>query len=388
MASVFTFDWALLGTELNPVSPAWVAVDRGVISAVGSGQPTGSPVEHCSGFVIPGLVDCHVHLALDGGSNIQAQAMSQNRHQGEQLVRRQAPRHLDSGVTTVRDLGSPGDIVLELTGGMGVLDTGSPRIIAAGAIGSSTGHGSFLVTPAETLGDYIIAMDALVNRGARAVKLFASGGVITAGTHPGSTQMAPELLASVVKEAHQRGLRVAVHAHGLESIRNAIAAGVDTIEHFSYLSHEELGPLASAATTVVTTYVATERFVSSPDSVDSNSETFTKILAHEPHERAALTLAVTAGLRVAVGTDAGTTFNPHGWGMQEQGRHLATAGMTNAAVLKALTLNSANAIGVPAGALAPGLVADLVCLRRDPLQDLAALHEVKAVMLDGVWVRG
>lgn len=387
MASIFTFDSALIGHELNPVSPAWVAVDRGVISAVGSGQPPASPVEHRAGFAIPGLVDCHVHLALDGGSNIQAQAMRQDRDQGEQLVRQQAPRHLDSGVTTVRDLGSPGDIVLELTGGVGVLDTGSPRIIAAGAVGSSTGHGSFLVTPAETLDDYLKAMDALANRGALAVKLFASGGVITAGTRPGSNQMAPQLLADVVTAAHERGLRVAAHAHGLESIRNAIAAGVDTIEHFSYLSDGEVGLLASAATTVVSTYVATERFVSAPDRGDSTAETLAKILEHEPHERAALTLAVTAGLRLAVGTDAGTTFNPHGWGMQEQARHLATAGMTNADVLKALTLNSATAIGVSAGALAPGLAADLVCLRRDPLHDLTALHDVEAVMLDGVWVR-
>ncbi|MEV8136755.1 amidohydrolase family protein [Microbacterium aurantiacum] len=388
MSSIFTFDNALIGPDLEPVTDAWMAVDDGMISAVGSGRPPAPAAVHRRGFAIPGLIDCHVHLALDGGSDIQAQALAQNRSTGEQLVRRQAPHHLDSGVTTVRDLGSPGNVVLDLIGGCGILDTGSPRIVAAGAVGSATGHGSFLATPAETLDDYVAALDALAERGARAVKVFASGGVITAGTTPGATQMAPELISAVVAAAHERGLRVAAHAHGLDSIRNAIAAGVDTVEHFSYLSPDELAPLAVGTTTLVTTYVATERFVSAPDRAGSNAQALAKILDHDPHERAALGLAVAAGARLAVGTDAGTTLNRHGGGMQEQALHLAAAGLASRGVLRALTVGGAAAVGVAAGALAPGLSADLVCLRNDPLGDLTALREVEAVMLAGAWVRG
>src|SRR5690606_3345606 len=103
----------------------------------------------------------------------------------------------------------------------GVLSGVAPRIVAAGAIAAAAGHGSFLATAAETLQEYRSAMTHLADKGATVIKLFASGGVITAGTNPGATQMPAELLVAVVRDAHNLGLRVAAHAHSGASIRNA-----------------------------------------------------------------------------------------------------------------------------------------------------------------------
>src|SRR5690606_11749608 len=120
--------------------------------------------------------------------DIQAQALSLDRSTAESLVRVNAAWQLDSGVTTVRDLGSPADVVLELTAS-GSLSGVAPRILAAGAIASATGHGSFLATAAETLDEYRSALEGLADKGATVAKLFAGGGVITAGTNPEATQM-------------------------------------------------------------------------------------------------------------------------------------------------------------------------------------------------------
>lgn len=386
MRTVFNFGVALLGVELEPVRDAWIAVEDGVIVEVGS-RPLEATSHHLDGeFALPGLVDCHVHLALSGGLDIQAEALAVTRENAETMVRKNAALHLANGVTTVRDLGSPGDVVLDLSESGKLEDGDAPRIIAASAIGSATGHGSFIATPAETLEQYIAALDRLASRSVNTVKLFASGGVITAGTEPGSVQMPSNLLSDVVREAHARGMRVAAHAHSAASILNSVEARVDTIEHFSYLDPDAISALNSSASTLVSTLVATERFVSSPDLKHSNRQAAQKIVRHAPHERQALETAVRCGVRIAVGTDAGTTLNPHGAGMQEQAVHLFRAGMDQHSVLRALTRNGAEALAMRAGALAPGMPADVLCLGADALDDVRALSMVERVMLAGQWV--
>jgi imidazolonepropionase-like amidohydrolase len=215
------------------------------------------------------------------------------------------------------------------------------------------------------------------------VKLFATGGVITSGSVPGATQLEPSLISHVTAAAHRSGLAVAAHAHGRDGIRNAIEAGVDSIEHFSYLTAEGVALLADSHCTLVSTLVATERFVSSDQRGTANPEALAKILAHAPHERAALRQAAAAQLPLAVGTDAGTTFNPHGFGMQEQALHLNRAGMDPASVLLAMTVHGSRLLGDGAGYLDIGRRADILCLDADPLEDLGALYGINEVILGG-----
>ncbi|WP_171027219.1 amidohydrolase family protein [Pseudarthrobacter sp. NamB4] len=383
MYKAIRFRKALLGPELKPVDNVWMTIEGGLIAALGTGEGPAEVPRHPAAVAIPGLVDCHVHLALSGGADVEREARASHPDARQDLIEANAFSHLQSGVTTVRDLGSPEDAVLHAVKAGGLGTAQAPRIVAAGAISSPTGHGNFLSRWATTPGEYEEAIEAIAGLAAHWVKLFATGGVITTGTVPGATQMEPSLISNVAAAAHRSGLAVAAHAHGRDGIRNAIEAGVDSIEHFSYLTADEAALLNGSRCTLVSTLVATERFVSSDQRETANPEALAKILVHAPHERAALELAVTARLPLAVGTDAGTTFNPHGFGMQEQALHLNRAGMDPASVLRAMTVNGSRLLGGGAGYLDVGRPADVLCLDADPLEDLGALYQINEVIVGG-----
>lgn len=384
----FRFKKALIGPDLSVAEDVWLRVDgEGRISSIGEGAaPAGTPY-HPAAIAVPGLIDCHVHLALSGGADVEKEARESTGTVLEDTVRTHAAKHLQAGVTAVRDLGSPGDVVLaELRQGH-LKPPSGPRVIGGGAVSSPAGHGNFLARWATTLPEYEKAIGEVTAAGADFLKLFATGGVVTTGTIPGATQMDGELLFRVTDLAHRSGLRVAAHAHGEEGIRNAIRAGVDSVEHFSYLTGGDAAFLADSRTTLVSTLVATERFVASEDRGKATPETLAKILAHAPHERDALARAVAAGLPIAAGTDAGTTFNPHGFGMQEQAVLLAEAGMEAPEILRSLTVRGARLLGVPAGSLSVGRFADILCLDADPTVDVRALGAINDIILGGISVR-
>jgi imidazolonepropionase-like amidohydrolase len=191
----------------------------------------------------------------------------------------------------------------------------------------------------------------------------------------------------VVDVAHAGSVPVAAHAHGAAGIANAMTAGVDSVEHFSYLEDVDPGLLAGSRTRLVSTLVATERFVRAADRHRASPEALQKIIDHAPHERAALRRAVAERLPLAVGTDAGTTFNPHGWGMQEQAEYLAAAGMRSPQILRCLTVEGAMLLGQPAGWLEVGRRADLIAVQGDPLTEPHALRDVRDVVIRGRHLR-
>lgn len=383
MYQALRFDMALVGPQLEPKEDVWIVIKDGRISDLGTGAAPVGTKRHPAPVAMPGLVDAHVHLALSGGSNVEAEALAQNGATALSLLNTHAADHLRSGVTTVRDLGSPSNIVLKALARGDLALPHAPRVIGAGAVSSPDGHGNFLAAHAQTLQEYDAHIRAIIALGGRFLKLFATGGVITAGTVPNATQMDRALLIAVCERAHALGLRVAAHAHGDNGIANAIDAGVDTIEHFSYLQSHHLKCLAASGASLVSTIVATERFITSDERHSTTPETLAKIEVHAPHERHALRIAVEAHLQIAAGTDAGTTFNTHGFGMQEQALHFRDAGMDTRETLRSLTAHGATVLGVDSGFLAPGRYADILCLNADPLDDLVALSDINEVILAG-----
>jgi imidazolonepropionase-like amidohydrolase len=375
---------AFLGPDLTPTDDVWALFHGDLIAGIGTGRPPMAVPEFPDAVLLPGLVDCHVHLALSGTSDVETEVSQLSTDGLRAAVLRNAQAQVRSGVTTVRDLGSPADLVVamasELSHGAAHV---APTVVAAGAITSPQGHGHFLAREAEGVDGYSDAVTAVADIGAAAVKLFATGGVVTHGTTPGNVQMSLEELQAATVVAHERGLRVAVHAHGHRGIVNAVAAGVDSVEHFSYLAPDVIDALTTSGAWLVSTLVATERFVGSEDRTSASPETLEKILEHAPHERSALRLAVESRARLAVGTDAGTTFNPHGGGMQEEARLLQSAGMTTRDVLRALTAQGARLLGEPAGELSVGRRADLVLVEGDPLSDLDTLSRMHGVIVRG-----
>jgi imidazolonepropionase-like amidohydrolase len=196
--------------------------------------------------------------------------------------------------------------------------------------------------------------------------------------------MTPPELSAAVEEAHKAGLRVAAHAHGTEGIKNALRAGVDTIEHASYLDDEAIGLFLQGDAWMVSTLVASERLMPHLDDPEMPAHVRDKIRDHTSQEAASLERAIEAGVRIAAGTDAGTGYNPHG-GLSEQVALLGRHGMTAERALIAATRDAARAVGLAGthGRLTAGRRADLLVVDGDPFADLAVLRNVRAVYLEG-----
>lgn len=368
--------------------PHEVHVEEGRISAVLPSRGTGENVstDFDDATVLPGLVDAHVHLCFDASPDVGALARADTPSTAALRSAMNARRHLAAGISAVRDLGSPQGIVIDVARAVGtpLLPT-APTIVAAGQVLTITGgHGFFMGREVDGPEAVRQGARAEIKRGARALKVIATGGVITEQGTPGATAMTPYELCAAVEEAHKVGLRVAAHAHGTEGIKNALRAGVDTIEHASYLDDEAIELFLEGDAWMVSTLIASERLMPHLDDPDMPAHVRDKIRDHTSQEAASMERAITAGVRIAAGTDAGTGYNPHG-GLPEQVALLADHGMTPEQALTAATRDSANAMGLAEthGKIATGRRADLLVVDGDPFADLAALRNVRAVYLGG-----
>jgi imidazolonepropionase-like amidohydrolase len=327
-----------------------------------------------------------VHLCFDASPDVGALARADTPSTAALRSAMNARRHLAAGISAVRDLGSPQGIVIDVARAVGTpLLPMAPTIVAAGQVLTITGgHGYFMGR--EVDGPEVVRRGARaeIKRGARALKVIATGGVITEQGTPGATAMTPYELCAAVEEAHKVGLRVAAHAHGTEGIKNALRAGVDTIEHASYLDDEAIELFLEGDAWMVSTLIASERLMPHLDDPAMPAHVRDKIRDHTSQEAASLERAITAGVRIAAGTDAGTGYNPHG-GLPEQVALLADHGMTPEQALTAATRDSANAMGLAEthGKIAVGRRADLLVVDGDPFADLAALRNVRVVYLGG-----
>ena len=368
--------------------PHEVHVEEGRISAVlpsrGTGENVSTDFEDAT--VLPGLVDAHVHLCFDASPDVGALARADTPSTAALRSAMNARRHLAAGISAVRDLGSPQGIVIDVARAVGTpLLPMAPTIVAAGQVLTITGgHGYFMGREVDGPEAVRRGARAEIKRGARALKVVATGGVITEQGTPGATAMTPYELCAAVEEAHKVGLRVAAHAHGTEGIKNALRAGVDTIEHASYLDDEAIELFLEGDAWMVSTLIASERLMPHLDDPAMPAHVRDKIRDHTSQEAASLERAITAGVRIAAGTDAGTGYNPHG-GLPEQVALLADHGMTPEQALTAATRDSANAMGLAEthGKIAVGRRADLLVVDGDPFADLAALRNVRVVYLGG-----
>jgi imidazolonepropionase-like amidohydrolase len=368
--------------------PHEVHVEDGLITAVVPVRDTGDdvPVDFGDATILPGLVDAHVHLSFDASPNIAAQVLSDKPSIGALRSVINARTHLAAGVTAVHDLGSHDGVVVDVARAVGTpLLPVAPAILAAGQVLTITGgHGYFMGREVDGPEAFRQGARAEIKNGAWTIKVMATGGVITEQGTPGATATTPSELAAAVEEGHKAGLRVAAHAHGTEGIKNAIRAGVDTIEHVSYLDDEAIELFLESDAWMVSTLIASERLMPHLDDPAMPAHVRDKIRDHTSQEAASLRRAIEAGVRIAAGTDAGTGYNPHG-GLSEQVALLHREGMTPERALTAATRDAARAIGLDEtnGSLDVGRRADLLVVDGNPLSDLAALGKVRAVYLQG-----
>ncbi|SER46568.1 Imidazolonepropionase [Lentzea xinjiangensis] len=396
--------FALVGEKLfdgnefreGPVS---VVVRGGVIEEVGSTMPEGMPVVRLGqdSCLLPGLVDTHVHLAFDAGQDPVGSVREATDAELYASMRRAAFRAVQAGVTTVRDLGDRQYLSLDLRDELAEDLLAGPELLAAGPpITTPGGHCFFL--GGETAADPAALVAAVRERHARGcavVKIMASGGAMTAGSLPHESQFTREHLRVVVDEAHRLGLPVAAHAHGVRAIEDAVSAGVDSIEHATFLDGHGGAPQpglleALAASGVVVSATLGFDPAGMAEMVRNNSpEQAERLEAMKAAQAAAMRGLRQHGVRVTVGTDAGIApHKPHDvlpHGLAE----LAGYGWPAAEALTAATRDAAKLCGAAGrkGEVVAGAEADLLVVRGNPVEDLGHLLDVRAVFRRGHRVR-
>ncbi len=371
---------------------------EGRIRWVGPGEPQNIPpgTRRLAGggrYLIPGLIDCHVHLTSSGDPGELSASRSEPLALRALRAREYALRTVRAGVTTVRDLGAADHLNIHLAAAVdsGLID--GPHILAAGyGVTMTGGHGhGFIAVEADGPDEVRKRVREQLRAGARAVKLFASGGVMTPGVDPRSPSFTLEELRAGVEEANKAFRVVAAHAQAAEGIKNAILAGVDSIEHGVWLDEEAIGLMLERGTYLVPTLTAPWQIAHGEGA--SSVPPYMLEKSHQVLEshQASFRAAARAGVRIAMGTDQGTPFNRPGENAQELLR-MAAQGLSNPAALLAATAWAADLLRIAdrTGRLLPGLDADLVLLDADPLADLSVLTRpgaIRVVLRGGKMIR-
>ena len=261
-------------------------------------------------------------------------------------------------------------------------------MLAAGRVITMTGgHGYFIGREADGADAVRAATRAEIKEGAHFIKAMATGGVLTPGVTPTQTALQPDELEAVAREAHNSGRRAACHAIGNAGIKNAVRAGIDSIEHAYYLDDEALELMIDHSTYVVPTLLAGHQIVSNGQAGRVPSWITEKSLASAEHHRESFAAAVKSGLKIAAGTDAGTPFNPHG-DLAAELKLMVDYGLSPAAAIVAATRNAAENLGLlgDTGTVEVGKRADLILVDGDPTADISCLSRVSHVISNGMTI--
>ena len=354
-------------------------------------------------FVLPGLIDCHTHITGQYSGHRQVRRVTETDADAAIRGTVYARRTLEAGFTTIRNVGSSGDAAFALRDAIADGIIPGPRILVAGeSISPTGGHSDGTLGYRDDLFDLPGAMHGIadgpdacrqavraqVKRGADLIKLTATGGVLSNTAAGVEQQFFLDELEAIVETGHLLGRKVAAHAHGATGIKAALRAGVDSIEHGTYLDDECIDLFRQTGAFLVPTIHA-GKFVEEKSHVDGYfpPPVREKAAAVGPLIQNAFGRAVRGGVRIAFGTDVGV--GAHGTNAREFA-YMVEAGMSPRDALVSATRNAAELCGLAdeLGTLEPGKHADVIAVAGDPLEDVGALEEVEFVMKGGrVFVR-
>lgn len=370
-------------------------VDEGFVNpAAIAGQVT--LVDLSDKFVLPGLMDMHVHLLGELGPDSRNEALYVSTSARALRGAMYARRTLEAGFTTVRDLGGDPEAIFALRDAIAKGYVPGPRILAAGsALAATGGHGDVDGYKAELLelwtpetvcdGPYACrrATRHAIKYGADWVKITATGGVLSDTATGTGQQMTADELAEIMRTAHALGVRVAAHAHGADGINAALEAGVDSIDHGTFLDDEGVRLLRRNGAYLVPTLLPGATIIPTME----GNPFFTDAIKAKARAAAAaskenVAKAHAAGVRIAFGTDTGVT--PHGRNAEEFAL-MVQAGMSPMDAIRAATVVAAEMIAMAdaLGTVEVGKLADLVAVEGSPLEDITELERVSVVIKEG-----
>jgi imidazolonepropionase-like amidohydrolase len=337
-------------------------------------------------YVLPGLIDMHVHLVWSGNPDPAAVV----EREGEQFTTVRAVanalKQVRAGVTTVRDLGGNADIAITVAGAVDKGLVEGPSIVAAGqTIIMTGGHDPFWGLASDGVDAVVRSVRRQVSIGARVIKLAATGGVYgrSEGEDVGQTELTLDEITAAVREAHRFGLKVAAHALGTEGIRNAVLAGVDTVEHGNFLTEEIVDLMRQNGTALCPT-LAIYRTIATGSDRGVPSYAADKAQRAVAAHVESFAMARDAGIPIVAGTDAGSCATPHPALVGELAA-MCELGMPAHDALRAATGTAADVLGCAGrtGRIAPGLQADLLVVDDDPREDVRVLLDPFLILRAG-----
>jgi imidazolonepropionase-like amidohydrolase len=383
----------VLGDRIQSVEPATAVTIPAGASVIDLSRAT----------VLPGLIDCHTHLGARADRYDEIYRFKDTPFQSAFAAVINARKTLEAGFTSVRDVGSEPFLAVDLRNSINEGLIPGPRIVASGpGISITGGHGDLnnyspqtrvSMFPEER--DFAIAdgidqirhvVRAQVKYGVDVIKILATGGVLSKGDSPGAPQFTPEELKAAADEAHMAGRKIAAHAHGTQGIKNAILAGIDSIEHASLIDDEGIRLAKERGEYLVMDiynddYILGKAIEFGLPKENVEKEKMVGRLQRENFER-----AVKGGDKMAFGTDAGVY--PHG-DNAKQFFYMVKFGLTPAQAIRAATSSAADLIGraKDVGTVEAGKYADMIAVTSDPLQNVTALENVSFVMKGGTVVK-
>ncbi|MET8267205.1 amidohydrolase family protein [Micromonospora arida] len=360
---------------------SWLLIEGAKISKVGARPQPGVEVnrKYAQAYAVPGLIDCHVHLSFDPSVNNPVDALERSTAaEVADVVRRMARLALLAGVTTVRDLGDPHYLVSELR--RELLRVPAPTIVSSGPpITTANGHCHFFGGAVTPSGDHLQrAVAERAKRGVDVVKVMINGGILTPGSNPGKMQFSRAALAEIASAAKSDGLPIAAHAYTSEGISAAIQMGASTIEHCSFVTHDEYlwdwEAIVSAAQSpcyISPTLVDRPGVRQDPSRLSWRKS----MVQHLYHNGAKLVAGTDSGVLRGLGPDSLP------WALLA----MHDAGIPSLECIAAGTIRAAEACGLSGtkGLIAAGYDADLVLVEKDPARNLGTLVKPLAVVARG-----
>jgi imidazolonepropionase-like amidohydrolase len=378
-----------------------IVIDGGKIVSVGpftqaSRSPGARLIDLGNATVLPGLTDAHTHMTSDP-RDVGYEGLGISIPRSTLVGARNARLTLEAGFTTVRNVGADGYSDVALRDAINAGDVPGPHMLVSGPpLGITGGHCDENLLPFEyhnTAGGVADGVEGVQHKvretikyGADLIKICATGGVLSHGDNPQASQYTLEEMKAIVADAHRLGRKVAAHAHGAQGILWASEAGVDSIEHGSYIDDAAIAAMKKNGTYLVPTLYLADWFLANAEQLHVPPEMIAKGRQVMPAARKNVAHAFASGVKVAFGTDA--AVYPHGLNAHEF-NVMVKLGLTPLQSIQSATINAADLLGWSdkMGAVESGKWADIIAVDGDPLQDVTTLERVKFVMKGGEVVK-